>query len=125
MPINILINGAQGKMGRTTVAAIANEKDLRLVATTSRHDDLTRAIQAHKADVVIDFTLPDCVFENAQKIIAAGSRPVIGTSGLTQTQIETLAAECVNKKRGGIIAPNFSIGAILMMHFSKETARYF
>jgi len=125
MPINILINGAQGKMGRTTVAAIANEKDLRLVATTSRHDDLTRAIQAHKADVVIDFTLPDCVFENAQKIIAAGSRPVIGTSGLTQTQIETLAAECVNKKRGGIIAPNFSIGAILMMHFSKEAARYF
>ena len=66
--IKILINGANGKMGRVTVAAITAEKDLRLVATTSRNDDLLSAIQKHKPDIVIDWTIPSAVFENTQKI---------------------------------------------------------
>lgn len=123
--INIIINGANGKMGSTTVAAIANEKDLKLVACTSSNDDLIAQIQKHKADVVIDWTTPASVFENTQKIISAGARPVIGTTGLTSDQIKLLSDDCKNKKMGCIIAPNFSIGAILMMKYAQDAAKYF
>lgn len=123
--INIIINGALGKMGRTTIAAIANEKDLRLVATTSRNDDLTTAIQKYKPDVVIDWTTPSAVFNNAQKIISAGTRVVIGTTGLTSEQIKILSEQCAQKKLGAVIAPNFSIGAVLMMKYAQDATKYF
>lgn len=64
--IKIIINGAFGKMGRTTVAAIANEKDLALVATLGRDDDLSQAIKKFQADVVIDWTIPTTAFENTK-----------------------------------------------------------
>lgn len=123
--ITILINGAFGKMGKATIDAIANESDLHLMATTSRGDDLAKAIRQHRPDVVIDWTTPDSVFENTQTIIAAGARPVVGTTGLTTAQIELLSTQCAEKKLGGIIAPNFSIGAILMMKYAQDAARYF
>ncbi|HLB56006.1 MAG TPA: 4-hydroxy-tetrahydrodipicolinate reductase [Coxiellaceae bacterium] len=123
--IKIIINGANGKMGRTTVAAIANEKDLQLVATTSNGDDLISIIKKNKADAVIDWTTPASVFDNTKKIIEAGARPVIGTTGLTSEQIKILSEQCVQKKIGGIIAPNFSLGAILMMKYAQDAAKYF
>lgn len=123
--IKIIINGAFGKMGRTTVAAIANEKDLALVATLGRDDDLSQAIKKFQADVVIDWTVPTTAFENTKKIIDAGARPVIGTTGFTLEQIKLLSQECESKKIGCIIAPNFSIGAILMMKYAKDAAKYF
>lgn len=123
--INIIINGANGKMGSTTVAAIAHEKELKLVACTTRDDDLVSEIKKHKADVVIDWTTPASVFENTKKIIAANARPVIGTTGLTSDQIQLLSDECKHKKIGCIIAPNFSIGAILMMKYAQDAAKYF
>src|SRR3990167_7843658 len=100
MTINIIINGAFGKMGRTTVTSISSEKDLKLVAQTTHGDDLTQAIIQHHADVVIDFTTPDSVFENTKTIIDAGARPVIGTTGLTQDQIKSLSVLCETKKLG-------------------------
>ena len=123
--INVIINGANGKMGRTAVAAIANEKDLQLVAALDCENDLISAIKKHHADVVIDFTTPASVFNNSQKIIDAGARPVIGTTGLTPDQIKILSQQCLSKKIGGIIAPNFSIGAILMMKYAQDAAKYF
>ncbi|MDP1574781.1 MAG: 4-hydroxy-tetrahydrodipicolinate reductase [Coxiellaceae bacterium] len=125
MTIKIIINGANGKMGKTAVDAIAHEKALTLVAITSRNDDLSSAIKKHHADVVIDFTTPEAVFENTKTIINAGASAVIGTTGLTLDQIETLKTLCFEKKRGAIIAPNFSIGAILTMKFAREAAAYF
>ncbi len=125
MTLKIIINGAHGKMGRTTIAAIAHEKDLQLVATLGRDDDLANAIKKHKADIVIDWTLPECVFANTQKIIAAGCRPIIGTTGLSPEQIQLLSQQCESKKIGAIIAPNFSIGAVLMMKYAQDAARYF
>lgn len=123
--ITVLINGALGKMGVATVAAIAHESDLQLVATTTRGDDLAEAIAQHRPDVVIDWTTPDSAFDNTQKIIASGARPVVGTTGLTTAQIALLSAQCAEKKSGGIIAPNFSIGAILMMKYAQDAAKYF
>ena len=125
MTIKIIINGASGKMGVTAVKAIAAEPDLTLVAAIGKKDNLENEIKKHRADVVIDLTTPHAVFENAKIIIESGARPVIGTSGLTPDQIEQLKLLCEKKSLGGIIAPNFSIGAILMMQFSNIAAKYF
>lgn len=123
--INVIVNGAQGRMGSTTVAAIVAEKDLQLVASLGRNDDLAASIKKNHADIVIDWTLPASVFDNAQKIIHAGARPIIGTTGLSTEQIKVLTQQCEAKKIGGIIAPNFSIGAILMMRYAQDAAKYF
>lgn len=108
MAIRVIVNGANGKMGKIAVSAVNESSDLTLVAQTGRHDNLADVIQRHQAEVVIDFTTPETVFANAQVIIQAGARPVIGTTGLTPPQIETLTLLCAQKKLGGIIAPNFS-----------------
>ena len=124
MAIQILINGAKGKMGATTVLAIGNEADMSLVAATDREDDLALALKTHQPDVVIDFTSADASWQNLQTIIGHGAKPVIGSSGLTLEQIDQAKALCKDKKLGGIIAPNFSIGAILMMRYAQDCAKY-
>lgn len=125
MSIKVIVNGAQGKMGVVTKTAIENEADLAFVAGTDQDDDLAKTIKATHADVVVDFTTPQAIFSNAQTIIAASAHPVIGTTGLTIEQVHSLQNECDTKKLGGIIAPNFSIGAVLMMKYAEDAARYF
>ncbi len=126
MPIRILINGAQGKMGQETVKAVSeHSKDFTLVAKTGKSDDLTKSIRDHKPQIVIDFTHADAAFKNTQTIIEAGAHPVIGTSGLLKNQIALLQKRCSELKLGGIIVPNFSLGAVLMMKCAKEIARHF
>jgi len=125
MSIRILINGAQGKMGQVTVQAIQQAPDLELVATLDRgHSLITRIDETHP-DVAIDFTEPKAVYKNAQIMIEMGVHPVIGTSGLTLQEIENLQHLCREKSLGGIIAPNFSLGAVLMMKYAEDAARYF
>ncbi|MFN7097238.1 MAG: 4-hydroxy-tetrahydrodipicolinate reductase [Gammaproteobacteria bacterium] len=122
--LRIIVNGANGRMGQEVVKAVEQTTDLSLVATTGSQDDLATAIQTTKADIVVDFTRPDCVFQNTKTIIEQGAHPVIGTTGLTQQQIVELQQLAKTKQRGGVIAPNFSIGAILMMQFAEQAAHY-
>jgi 4-hydroxy-tetrahydrodipicolinate reductase len=124
MPINVLVNGAFGRMGLSTVKAISEHPGLTLVGQIGREYNLKESIKDSKADVVVDFTLPDAVYHNALTIIDTGARPVIGTSGLTREQVHQLQETSRKLKRGGIIAPNFSLGAVLMMKHAKEIARY-
>ncbi len=124
MPIKVIINGYQGKMGQVTVDTIASQPDLELVATTGRQDNLASAIQSTQADVVVDFTIPTAAFDNTKMIIANNARPVIGTSGLTINEIEELQTTCNKQSLGGIIAPNFSLGAVLMMKYAQDAAQY-
>lgn len=123
--IKVIVAGAKGKMGQASVDAITKAAGLDLVAKLSREDDLAKAIQDTGAEVVVDFTVPSVVFENSKTIIQQGARPVIGTTGLKSEQIQELQEMCANQNLGGIIAPNFSLGAILMMHFAAEAARFF
>jgi 4-hydroxy-tetrahydrodipicolinate reductase len=123
--INIIVNGAHGRMGKVTVEAIQQESSLTLVAALGRGDDLSSAITALRPDIVIDFTVPEVVFENAQKIIAGNACPIIGASGLSPEQIESLTKQCKEKTLGGLIAPNFSIGAILLQKMAAMAAAYF
>jgi len=125
MSIPILINGAKGKMGKEIVKSFRQDPEFKLVGTTDREDDLAKAIGASKAKVVIDFTASSVGFQNASIIIQAGAHPVIGTTGFLSDQIDELKKRCSKQKLGGIIAPNFSIGAVLLMQFSKEAAKHF
>ena len=124
MTIKIIVNGAKGKMGRIAVAAVNSKPEFNLVAETGRNDDLAQVIKSHQANIVIDFTVPDSAFNNANQIINAGARPVIGTTGLTAEQITQLTSQCAEKKLGGIIVPNFSLGAVLMMRYAQDAAKY-
>jgi 4-hydroxy-tetrahydrodipicolinate reductase len=123
--IRVLVNGAAGRMGQTTVKFIHADKTLNLVGETHNKDDLRKAILATKADIVIDFTNAAVVYENTKNIILAGAHPVIGTSGLLPKQIQEFQNLCSEKSLGGIIAPNFCIGALLMMRFAEKAAQYF
>lgn len=76
------------------------------------------------ADVWIDFTVPSAAFENAKFAIEHGIHPVIGTSGMTDEQVEQLKQLADDKQVGGILAPNFGISAVLLMKFAKEAAKY-
>lgn len=122
--IKVLVNGALGRMGAEVVNAVNEDPELELVGAIDRGDDLTAAIVQTGAQVVVDFTIASAGFENTKTIIAAGARPVVGTSGFQKSQVAELQALAAEQQLGGLIAPNFSIGAVLMMKFAAEAARY-
>src|SRR3990167_1567148 len=124
MAIRILVNGAFGRMGLLSVKAIDADPHFELVGQTGREYDLKKSIKDSDAQVVLDFTHPDAVFNNTLAIIEVGAHPVIGTSGLTKEQVNHLQEKCAKLKLGGIIAPNFSLGAVLMIKYAKEIVNY-
>jgi 4-hydroxy-tetrahydrodipicolinate reductase len=124
MRIRVIVNGAEGKMGSLTCVTLQNHHQFDLVARLTKKDDLNDTITQTKAHIVVDLTRADCVYENSLTIIKAGARPVIGTSGLAPTQIDELTALCSMQQLGGVIAPNFSIGAVLMMMFAAKASTY-
>lgn len=124
MAINVLVNGAFGRMGQHVVKTVEAHPELQLVGQAGRDYDLKEAIKDSNAQVVVDFTHPKTVFETTNAIIDAGARPVIGTSGLHADQIKTLQQKCAEHKLGGLIAPNFSLGAVMMMKYSRDIAKY-
>jgi len=125
MTIRVLVNGANGKMGQLCVKAVQADKDLMLAGATGRADDLAQAIKNNQADVVVDLTNAESALTNLQTIITSGARPVVGTSGLLKEQITLMQKKCAELQRGGIIAPNCALGAVLMMKHAREIAKYF
>lgn len=120
----IIVNGAAGKMGKLACASINQDPAFELIGSLSRANSLRQAIVDTKADIVVDLTSAASVFENSKIIIENNAHPVIGTSGLIDTQIQQLIAMANAKQLGGIIVPNFSIAAVLMMRFAAEAAVY-
>lgn len=125
MAIRVLINGVTGKMGQVALAALEKTSDFDVVAGLSRTDNLTEKLDFYKPDLALDLTSAAVVYGNTQAIINAKVRPVIGTSGLHTSQIQTLQQLCEAKNLGGIIVPNFSMGAVLLMQFAQQAAMYF
>lgn len=123
--LRVLINGAGGKMGQEVVKTIEQEKDFELVGKLYRENNLGSAIKSTHADIVIDFTTATAAYNNCETIIVNGAHPVIGTTGFIPEQIVKLQELSAQRQLGGIIAPNFSIGAILLMRCASEVARYF
>ncbi|NBV43289.1 4-hydroxy-tetrahydrodipicolinate reductase [bacterium] len=122
--IKVVVNGARGKMGQETVRAVSVEQDLELVAAIDHGDDLALAIRTFRPDVVVDFTHPDSVMQNTLTILNEGANAIIGTTGLTEAQLSTIEATANAKSLAALVIPNFAIGAILMMKFAAEAAKY-
>ena len=120
----VLINGAGGRMGRIGQRAVEESPDLTLVGEAYKDDDLATLLNQLKPDVVLDFTIPEVVFQNSKAIIEAGCHPVIGTSGLTSDQVSELRVLSTERDIGGIVVPNFAITAVLMMKYAGAAARY-
>ncbi len=125
MKIKILVNGAKGKMGAILSKTLKNTNGFELSGESNSKEQLKIYLHEQLPDVVVDLTTPQSVFDNSLEIINAGVRPVIGTSGLTEPQIQQLQDLCKQANLGGIIAPNFSLGAMLMLKCSKILASNF
>lgn len=127
--IKVAVCGALGKMGREVVEAVTCAEDMELTAQIDIVGDCYKTIElAHKLvdfDVVIDFTQPKSIYENALYCLNNGIKIVIGTTGLTDEQLEELQNLSKKNNVGCLIAPNFSTGAVLMMMFAKQAAKYF
>lgn len=145
MTIKVAIAGARGRMGTAAVQAIKEAVDMELVAVLdykyegmylddSEVNNESRGVPVYESleklaadmqpDVLLELTKPDAVYKNMHDALSNGIRPVVGTSGLSLKSIGELAELADSRKIGGIIAPNFSIGAVLMMKFSAMAARY-
>jgi len=124
-------------MGRQVAAAVAAAEDMEPVAYLDAmqpaaqldglpvYTDAAACIAATKPDVVIDFTNAAWTPKLAEAALAAGVRLVIGTTGLSSDFVAWLRAEAAAKQTGVVLAANFAIGAVLMMHFAREAARFF
>ncbi|TYR79926.1 4-hydroxy-tetrahydrodipicolinate reductase [Priestia megaterium] len=143
--IRIVLAGPRGRMGREAVALIQETENFELVAAVDRiHDgeyisdiegmpnvkapiytDIERCFQAVKADVLVDLTTPEIGRIHTKKALEYGIRSVVGTTGFSEEDLKELKELAEEKGIGCIIAPNFAIGAILMMKFSQMAAKYF
>ena len=127
--INVAVCGASGKMGQTVVNAVNNAEDMTLVAQIDIYNGqfvtIKDANDSVKIDVLIDFTQPDSIYENALYCLNNDIKIVIGTTGLTDSQINELQKLSEERKVSCIIAPNFSTGAVLMMKFAQMASKYF
>ena len=123
--IKVGVLGARGRMGSEVVKAVSTAPDLVLTAALDIGDSLEVLITSG-TEVVVDFTVPDSVMANLEFLISNGISAVVGTTGFDKaTIVELEALLTADPKVGVLIAPNFAIGAVLMMEFAQKAARYF
>ncbi len=137
--IKVLINGALGRMGSEVVKKVTAEKDLTVAAavdikagtltvddnTYQVTTDLAAAIKEAQPDVVVDFTRPDAVMNNLRIVLGMGVHAVVGTTGFTQTDLQEVDRLARENNTAVLIAPNFALGAVVMMKLACEAAKYF
>lgn len=127
--IKVAVCGANGKMGKEVVNTVNNNSETELVAQIDiLNGEFETIEQAHKnkeIDILVDFTQPKLIYENALYCLNNNISIVIGTTGLKDEQIEELKRLSEKNKLACFIAPNFSTGAVLMMKFAKLAAKYF
>ena len=123
--IRVGVLGAQGKVGAAVCAAVEEAPDTELVARIDK-DDPIEALVETGAEAVVDFTHPDVVMDNLRFCIGHGIHAVVGTTGFDDERLDTLRGWLARSPATGVlVAPNFSIGAVLMMRFAVEAARHF
>lgn len=121
--ISVGVFGSGGKMGAETERAVRSADDLQFVAGVDMGDDREDVAGAR---VVVDFTHPDAVMDNVEWCLSRGISMVIGTTGFTPERLETVRRMCDdNPGTGVLIASNFSIGAVLMMSFAEQAAKFY
>lgn len=144
--LKIIIAGPRGRMGSEAVKLVANTAHFKLMAVVDHkydgmmlsdlegfhsihnvpiYTDFENCLQNVEADVLIDLTTPEVGMYHARTALQYNVRPVVGTTGFSTEELEELKTICHKKELGCIIAPNFAIGAVLMMKFSQMAAKYF
>jgi 4-hydroxy-tetrahydrodipicolinate reductase len=143
--IKVVVNGAAGKMGREMMKAIWDSGDAQVVGAVDPYAEgvdignlmgidatgiivqgnLKAVLTELKPDVMVDFTTPSTVYNNICTAFKANVRPVVGTTGITEEQLEAVKEMSEKSGTGCIIAPNFTIGALLLIKFAAEASKYF
>ena len=143
--IRVLVTGACGKMGREVVKAVTAADGMEVVAAVDLANtgedigsiagtgplgvqiqaDLAAAIQQSGAQVMVDFTRPDVIMQNLRAAVPLGIAAVVGTTGLSAADLDELRAISAKANAPIFIAPNFAIGAVLMMQFAQQAAKHF
>lgn len=123
--IRVAVAGANGRMGTEAVKAVSGAEDMELVAALTRGDDLPAVLAEKKPDILVELTTPESVMGNIRAALAARVTPIVGATGLTADDLEEVRVLCDANQRGCLIAPNFAIGAVLLMRFAADAARYF
>ncbi|WP_275584375.1 4-hydroxy-tetrahydrodipicolinate reductase [Pullulanibacillus pueri] len=143
--IKVAVAGPRGKMGKEAVKMITGQSHFQLVAAVDRENeglqlkdlegfpdsdapiytDIDKCFAEIDVDVLVDFTHPEAGKRHVEKALAHGVRTVVGTSGFSEDDVANFRLMAEDKQLGAIIAPNFAIGAVLMMKFSQMAARYF
>ncbi len=128
--IKVAVCGALGKMGKEVVEAVETCPQTELVAkidiaAENMYHSIEEAQRVCEIDVLIDFTQPKSIYANALYCLNNNIKIVIGTTGLKDNEIEELKTLSEKNNTGCFIAPNFSTGAVLMMMFAKQAAKYF
>ena len=120
--LRVLVNGAKGRMGSESVRAVESAGDMVLAGQTDLDDNLAAAIKESRARVVVDFTTPKVAMEMTRAIVESGAGGVIGTTGFSPEEIQELQDLCAGRSPAVLIAPNFSVGAVLLMKLSETVA---
>ncbi len=143
--IRVMVCGAYGKMGREVLKAVHKDEQLSVVGAVDINsdfadvgelvgvgkigvvvgNDLATVISETKPQVMVDFTSPDSVMSNIRTAVASGVCPVVGTTGLSAADVEEVRGLCKKYRGNAVIAPNFSVGAVLMMQLAVNAAKYF
>ena len=122
--IRVAVAGAAGRMGEEVCSAVKSAADMELVGRADPVLDSTLQDVLGQADVVVDFTRPDTALQNALACVEAGVHVVIGTTGFDLAPLREATSAETSPQANVLIAPNFAIGAVLMMRFSEEAARH-
>ncbi len=134
--IDVLISGAAGKMGSLSAATIAAQGDLRIVALVDPKPgasaggapsfaNVGEALAATSPVAALEFSVPASVYENTRALLEAGVATVVGATGLSDGQVAALGAIASARDTGLVIVPNFALGAVLLMQFARQAAKYF
>jgi 4-hydroxy-tetrahydrodipicolinate reductase len=122
--IKVGVIGARGRMGSATCAAAEADPELDLVARIERAEERPSLVDSG-AEVAVDFTTPESVADNVRFCIDKGIHVVVGTSGLASKDVEDIIGRAGEAGANVFIAPNFALGAVLMMAFAQKAARYY
>ncbi|MDR0951148.1 MAG: 4-hydroxy-tetrahydrodipicolinate reductase [Candidatus Ancillula sp.] len=121
--IRVSVVGAKGRMGKSVCEAVENSENLELALTLDLGDSLD-LISKENTDVVVEFTIPDTSFDNVQTLVKNKVDVVVGTTGWNSDKIASIES-LLQEGQSVLIAPNFSISAVLLERFAKEAAPYF
>ena len=123
--IRVALAGHRGRTGSALAPALEAAPDVEYVGGLGSRDDVAALLRDRRPQALVDFTRPSAALDNALAAVAAGAAPIVGTSGLAAEAVDRLEAACLAAGLGGIVAPNFAIGAVLMMHLAELAAPFF